>query len=136
MAITIDYGRQWALEATVSFAFGDLTSGAATDAVKLPPGAVVHGGRVYTDTAWNSGTSDTLSVGDSVSATRYINASATALRTAALNTEFASTANGFKYAAGGTIQVTITRVGTAATAGAARMYVRYTNDTRANEVQQ
>jgi hypothetical protein len=138
MALTIDFGRQYAIEASLAFAFGDLAglSGVAQSAISVPVNAVVQGGRVYTDTAWNSATSDTLSVGDLASATRYISANATVLRTAGLQQEFAATGNGFKYTASSYVTLTWTGVGAVPTTGASRLYVRYTIDGRANEAQQ
>jgi hypothetical protein len=139
MPITLSQGRQYKLIADLPITFTDLAglSGAAQDAVKLPSGAVVHDVRVVTDTAFNSATSDTLSVGDAASATRYINANATVLRTAGLTQDAAAASKGFKYtaSAGGVVRVTWTGVGAVPTAGAFRLYVEYSVDNKALEVQ-
>lgn len=135
MAITKKTGRQYLLVAEVTVNYADLASGVADDCVKLPPGAVVHGGFIATDTAWNSATSDTLSVGDSGSATRYINANATVLRSNGVQQNFAATGVGTKYASGGAIRLTWTGVGAAPTTGSARLYVEYSVDDKALEVQ-
>lgn len=135
MPITKKVGRQYPLYAEVVFNVGDLVSGVAQAVVDLPPGAVVCGGRVFTDVAFNSATSDTLSIGDAGSATRYINANTTVLRTAGVQQEFAAAGSGFKYTAKGAVTVTWTGAGTAPTTGSARIYVEYTVDDKALEVQ-
>lgn len=60
---------------------GSSLSGIAFNLFELPAGAVVVGGDIQVLTAFNSATSDTLSIGDSGSATRY--ASAVNIKTAA-----------------------------------------------------
>ena len=137
MAITQSTARQYKLTADFPINFADFAglSGVAQLAIKLPAGAVVHGGRVFTDTAFNSATSDTLSVGDAASATRYINANAVVLRTAGVQQEFAAAGLGYKYTAGDTLKVSWTGVGAVPTTGASRLYVDYSIDTRGNEVQ-
>lgn len=135
MPVTLNAGRQYKLVAEIAVNLADLASGVAQDVIKLPAGSVIHGGRIYTDTAFNSGTSDTLSVGDSVLGTRYFNANTTVLRTAGTTAEFAVAANGYKYSASNAIRLTWTGAGTAATTGSARLYVEYSVDGKALEVQ-
>lgn len=74
MPLKISDGRQDSLWAVQTINFNDLTSGVATAVINLPIGAVVVGGAIITATAFNSATSDTLSLGDSASATRYASA--------------------------------------------------------------
>lgn len=121
MAITLQSGRQISAWATVDFAYTDLTSGAAATAIKLPVGAVVVSGAVVVKTAWNSGTSDVLVVGDSATANRYKTSFsiAAAGRTALVPTGYQALSTTRE------IQVTWTAVGTAASAGAARLEVEY-----------
>lgn len=121
MAITLQSGRQQSAWATVDFAYTDLTSGAAAAAVKLPAGAVVVGGAVVVKTAWNSATSDALVVGDSASANRYKSSFSIAAtgRTALVPTGYQALSTTRE------IQVTWTGVGTAPSAGAARLEVEY-----------
>lgn len=63
---------------------GSSLSGIAFNLFELPAGAIVIGGDIKVLTAFNSATSDTLSIGDSGSATRYASAVsiASAARTA------------------------------------------------------
>lgn len=76
MAITKDSSVQNVESKVVTINFGDLagTSGTDTAAIDLPQGAIVVSGAIVKRTVFNSATSDTLSVGDSGSATRYLGA--------------------------------------------------------------
>jgi len=130
MAITKDAGRQTTLVAVVDFTFATLTSGSAEGAVDLPNGAVVTGGQLVVDTAFNSGTSDTISVGDGVTAARYESAQSVASTGA-----YPLTVTGYEYTAADAVDITLTSVGAAATAGAGRLVVEYYVEGRANEVQ-
>ena len=58
MAITKNDGRQEVIAAYVSFAFGDLTTAVAEDAIELPANARIVGGQLDVTTAWDSATSD------------------------------------------------------------------------------
>lgn len=129
MAITKPTGRQYPLVAKVDFTFADFVSGVAAEAVKIPGNCRVSGGHLVISTAFNSGTSDTIQVGDGDSAARYkdsINGQAVAL-TALVPT-------GYKYTVPDTIDITWTGVGAAPTAGAGYLMVEYFAENRANEV--
>lgn len=129
MAITKDTGRQWPLVAKVSFGFADTpTTATAYEALDLPNGAVVIGGGLLIDTAWDS-TTNTLSVGDAASGTRY-------LTTKDLKST-AGTYFPFVIATKGVADVNVTYAftGGAATAGAATLVVQYVIDGKSNEVQ-
>lgn len=128
MTISLQSGRQCSAWATVDIAYGDLTSGAAATVMKLPVGAVVVGGAVVVKTAWNSATSDALVVGDSASANRYKSSFsiASAGRTALVPTGYQALSTTRE------IQVTWTGVGTAPSAGAARLEVEYIVPARAD----
>lgn len=122
--------RQYPLTAIVDFTLSDLTAGTAVPAVDLPQGAVVVGGELIIDTAFDSATSDTISVGDGGSAGRYGNAVdvQSAGRTAL-------TLTGYKYTAVDTIDLTYAQSGAAASNGAGRLIVQYVVDGRGNENQ-
>lgn len=121
MAITQQSGRQCSAWATVDFAYTDLTSGTAAAAIKLPIGAVVVGGAVVVKTAFNSGTSDVIVVGDAATANRYLTSTsiASAARTALVPTGYLTLSTTRE------VKVTWTADGTAASAGAARLEVEY-----------
>lgn len=121
-------GRQSPLVAEVAFTFEDLVSAVAKAAADLPAGATVVGGEVIIDTAWDTGTTDVLDIGDGDNGSRYandVNLKATG-RTAL-------TLTGYKYAAADTVDLTKTAVGTAPTQGAGRLHLHYIISGRASE---
>lgn len=128
--------RQSVLYADREFTLSDLTSGVPFPAIYLKPGTRILRGFVDITTAFNSGTSDTISVGDTEGTDdvdRYLAASGTAhtggmvkftlppLTDAVIGTTEALT-------------ITWTGVGTAATAGAGRVAIEYVEDNRQTEV--
>lgn len=121
MAITLNASRQELEVAYVDINLADLTSGTAANAIELPPNAVVTGGDVVVTTAFNSGTSDVIVVGDVTTANRYLASTSIAAvgRTALTPTGFTTTATQ-RY-----VKVTWTAVGTAATTGVVRVCVHY-----------
>lgn len=127
MPITKNRGRQSATEAYVDIAFGDVVSGVAQAAIDLPVGAQLVGGDIVVDTAFNSVTSDVITVGDALSAARYLGSTSIAAtgRTALVPTGYRtlSTSN--------QIKVAWTGVGTAPTAGQLRLRVAYIQNKRA-----
>lgn len=122
MAITKNTARQEVIAAYVDFTFADApTTATIYDALKLPTNAVVVGGDLVVTTAWDTGTTATIDVGDVTSGNRYandVNLKAAA-RTALTLTGFVTTTTQ------PVINVTPTLSGTAATAGAARLTVLY-----------
>lgn len=126
-------GHQYALVASQAFTLAELTSGTAVPLVKLPAGARVLGGMCVITTAFNSGTSDAMIIGDDGDTDRYaaVTAGSGAL---SANLYKAITPTGYKYTAPNTVDLTWTGVGTAATTGAGTLYVMYVVDGRANEV--
>jgi len=128
MAITLQSGRQRSAWATVDFSYTDIATGVAAAAIKLPVGAVVVGGAVVVKTAFNSGTSDVIVVGDATTADRYKASTsiASAGRLALVPTGYAVLSTTRE------IKVTWTAVGTAASAGAARLEVEYIVPARAD----
>ncbi len=127
MTITKDSGRQEVVCADVGFSFDEFgASGVAEAALDLPQNAVVVGGFLVIDTAFDSLTSDTLTVGDGDSDDLYvagIDGTAAALS--------AIVPTGKKYTVPDTIDIKWTGVGTAPTQGAGRLIVEYIVDARA-----
>lgn len=130
MAIKLNSSRQYPLIATVVVNYDDITSGVAEMAVSLPGGARVLGGRVGVTTAMDSGTSDAITVGDSTTANKYL--TSTSIAATGL-TEF--TAVDDEAGSLDDIYITVTSVGTAATAGTFFVEVEYIIDGRGNEAQ-
>ena len=98
----------------ITVAYTDVTS---TTLISLPIGMLVNSVVVKTTTNWNSGTSAALSVGDTGSATQFINA----VNLLAAGNEYfiaAASTNKVQIAASQFLVVTLAVVGTAATAGA------------------
>lgn len=121
MAITLNSDRQQSRFATVDIAYTDLTSGAAATAIKLPVNAVVISGAVVVKTAFNSGTSDVIVVGDSATSNRY-RASVSIASTG----RQAFTPTGYvTLSTTRELQVTWTGAGAAPSAGALRVEVEY-----------
>lgn len=129
MAITIPDTRQYPLVANASFAFGDFTSGVGAAVFALPQNAVVTGGQVIIDTAWDSATSDGLEVGDAGDDNRYLTSTdaQSAARTALVPTGYQVTN------ANRNILVEITSAGGSLSAGAGRIQVEYIVEGRATE---
>lgn len=89
------------------------------DAINLPPRAIVVGGEVVTETAVTGSTAYNVSVGDSVSATRYLGATD---RTAAGRTALVPTG----YVGNGeNLRVTVAPTVAASTAGKVTVRVQY-----------
>lgn len=129
MPIVKDSGRQHIQMALLTIAFGSPTAfGVAENAIELPPGAIVVGGDVVVETAFNS-TTNTITLGDITTANRYGNA--IDLKTAART---ALTLTGFKT---GTterfIRANVAMTGATPTAGSVRIQVMYVVDKRSNQ---
>lgn len=118
------HSRQNLKVAIQDVSYTELTSGAAIGAVKIPYGARVLGGFVVVETAFDSGTSDVLDVGDGVDDDRY---TASQIDLQALGAT-ALDVTGYKYTTTDFIDLTWTAVGTAATAGALQLIVFYAID--------
>ncbi len=128
MAITKDAGRQNPLVAKVTIAFDDYTTAVAAEAFDMPDNAIVIGGHVMVNTAWDSATSAVLDLGDGADDDRYT-ASAINVKTAGRT---ALTLTGYKYTASDTIDAIITHVG-APTVGTLDVVLEYIIDGRATE---
>ena len=99
------------------------------DALLLPTNAIVVGGEVVTETAVSGSTAYNVSVGDSVSATRYLGVTD---RVAAGRTVL--TLTGF-VGGGEQVRVTVAPTVAEATAGKITVRVSYIIRSRVNEVQ-
>lgn len=74
MTITTNFARQDMKVAWVDINLADVATGVVQDAIKMPQtNYVVAGGSLYTSEAWNSTSTDTMSVGDDDAATTYLN---------------------------------------------------------------
>lgn len=130
MAFTHDPGRQYVLAAIASFTYADFESGTYLGLVEMPADAVVVGGHIAVDTVFDSGTSDTFTVGDNTDDDEYASsvdgqaAGATAL-----------VPTGFQFSATGSVGVKWTGAGSAPTQGAGHLVVLYVREGRSNEVQ-
>jgi hypothetical protein len=112
MAITKSEARQWPLGEVVRFELADLPAGEDVDLASLLPGEIVVGGSIVIETAFDSGSSDTIIVGDEDDDDRYI----TGLDAQATGrTGF--TLTGHKYTASNTLRIKRTQAGAAAGAG-------------------
>lgn len=131
MPLSKPKARQYLLLAEADLLYSDLPTGVATQVFKLPLNAVVVGGSVNVVTASNAATSETLSIGDSGSATQYVNA---ANSKSTGRTAFTAANLDKLYTAADGITVTRTEVG-AATAGKYRVQVQYYIQGRHSEVQ-
>lgn len=122
MAFTKNNGHQFVKSAIADFTYADFVSGTYKELIDLPANAVVIGGRLIADTAWNSATSDTLAVGDNTTAARY--KAAQDVKTAA--GLWALVPTGFRVTNTQLgLGITWTGVGAAPTAGAGRLEVEY-----------
>ena len=130
--LTLDNGRQYEMVATIAFDYTNVADTAvAVEAIKLPINSVVTGGYLIVDTAWDTGTTATLKVGDTSDDDRYTS-SAINLKSAAAT---ALTITGYKNTGGLNINILPALAGTATTAGAARLIVKYVISGRAMENQ-
>lgn len=120
---------QWPLSVVKRFDFEDLVDGDAVAAITLPPGAIVTGGSITVVTAWDSGTTATIDIGDS-DPDRYT-ASPIDLTTAART---ALTLTGYKHTAEDELVFTLVEAGTAATEGEAVVELTFVIEGRDSEV--
>lgn len=109
----------------ITVAYTDVTS---TTLISLPVGMLVNSVMVKVSTNWNSGTSAVVSVGDTGSATQFING----VNLLAAGNEYfiaAASTNKVQVAASQFLVVTLAVVGTAATAGALTIGVNIVDTT-------
>lgn len=121
MAFSKQEGHQDVSAIVVSGAtFDELTSGTEEVAAVAPPDAVVVGGQLIVETAFDSGTSDVLDVGDEDDPDRYTSGTSIA---ATGVTDL--TITGHVYDAVKNLTFTWTGSGTAATAGEFKLVFLY-----------
>ena len=109
----------------ITVAYTDVTS---TTLISLPVGMLVNNVMVKVSTNWNSGTSAVVSVGDTASATQFING----VSLLAAGNEYyiaAASTNKVQVAASQFLVVTLAVVGAAATAGALTIGVNIVDTT-------
>jgi hypothetical protein len=131
MAIKKNQNRQAPSVAMASFAAGDFESGVAGVAVDLPSGAIVTGGSFVVDEVFNSGTSDTFTVGDSLVGNRY----KAGINGAALGATALVPTGVEVVSATGAVSLTWTGVGAAPTTGKGRLIVEYIISNRGDYIQ-
>src|SRR5690554_4964967 len=135
-------GQQYPLVAEFTFNFDDTmvdvdgvlkdfktVGSTVVDVINLPPGAIVIGGEVVTETAVSGSTAYNISVGDSNDDDRYLSATdrVAAGRTALVPTGYVGN--------GEQIRVTVAPTVAAATAGKVTVRVQYIVRNRVNETQ-
>lgn len=130
MATIRNAGRQNLLVAEQEFTYADIVNGTLALEVALPAGAIILGGGVLVQTAFNPGTSALLDVGDSATADRY---KADVNLAAAAYTAF--TGVGYYNQAGRNVTLTAAVVGALPTAGKGRIIVTYAQAGVATETQ-
>jgi hypothetical protein len=123
------YEHQWPLVGYNEMLFSDFADDATQRVVVLPKGALVIRAFVLVTTPYNSATTATATVGDAADPDRY--GAAVDLKTAGL---VELEPSGFITSEAGPVTITFAQTGTAATAGAARVYVEYVVERKADEV--
>ena len=142
MAITKLPARQEVVSAKAKFLFSDLTSGVAVPAIALPPNARVLDVILRIETAFNSGTTDALTVQNNEGTPKTFIVVPAVLNTLAVSTVAsasgvlsnvvtAASSLGYLNPVASTIDVKWTGAGTAATTGAGTVEVTYVVENRA-----
>ena len=130
--------RSYVLAVSAGFSYDDFVSGTGLPFCTLPVGARVLGGFCAITTVWNSGTSDSLEIGDATDPNEYLSALDAQ---AAATTEF-SLSNLFDAAGAITPAITaatdeilieITSAGAAGTQGVGNAAMFYIDVTKADE---
>lgn len=127
-ALTPD--RQYPLVGVVRFDWSKLEAG-VNDLLSIPGNAIVTGGAVIVQTAWDSGTTATLDIGNSEEDDEYTG-TAVDLTTVGI-TQLDVT--GYQYPTPDVLIGTFAETGDAAEAGEALLYVEYIIEGRGGEIQ-
>lgn len=122
--------RSYVLCVAAGFSYDDFTSGVGKSFAKLPVGSIVTGGGIAITTVWNSGTSDSLEVGDSADPNEYHSAEDI---TSAFVGAFDATPGIPVTTSTQSLLIEITSAGAAATAGVGQIYVTYVDPSKADE---
>lgn len=124
--------RSYALVAAASFSYDDFTSGVGLAFCTLPLNSVVIAGGVTISTAWDSGTSDTLEIGDGNDSDEYVGS--VDAQSAASTILDADGLPGIPVDSDTQdILIEITSAGTAATAGVGSAFIVYAAPELAHE---
>ncbi|MBD1554773.1 hypothetical protein [Pseudomonas typographi] len=123
------YEHQWPLVGFNELLFSDFADTATQNVIVLPEGALVTRAFVLVTTPYNAGTTATLSVGDADDEDRY--GAGIDLATAGIKE---LTPTGFITPGKAPVTATFAQTGDDATAGAARVYVEYLVERKADEV--
>jgi hypothetical protein len=94
----------------------------------VPAGAIVIGAGVVVSTAFNSGTTDTLDIGTSADTDGFASAISTHTAGRIVADDLATSDDLGPYASATTIKCVLAATGTAASAGAAEVYVEFIPD--------
>lgn len=129
MAITKTDDYQYPLVKIKRITFADLDPAAAVEAHVIPPDGIVIGGAIVVETAWDSGTSATIDVGDEDDPDRYT-ASPVDLASAGRT---ALTITGYKYVVPTALHLTLAEAGTVATEGEGYIELQIVMEDRENE---
>ena len=130
MAITKLSARQEPKVAIFDFTYADLVSATYAAGIDLPLGAIVTRGELFVLTLFNSGTTDTFSIGSQVDgaaavATTY---AATSADVTAVGRAATVVPTGIKTTAGSTVGLVWTGAGAAPTAGVGKLVIEYIID--------
>lgn len=128
-SLVLNIGTDGAINSAGALAAFNAAGSGIFDLVPLPPGAKLIGGSVVVETASNDAGTATISVGDSVSATRYL--AATTIKTAAITPLVLTGYRGN----GEDLRFTLANGTGGATAGVVTAHVTYVIENRAQEVQ-
>ena len=142
MPITLIPARQEVISAKVGFTLANLTSGTAVPAIQLPANARILSVILRIETAFNSGTTDALTVQSNESTPKTYIVIPAVINTLAANTvasaagvlsNVVTTASGvgFLNPVQSTLDIKWTGAGTAATTGAGALEVEYVVENRA-----
>jgi len=115
-----DFNRQGVQIATATISLDELVHGVPLEVMSMPPNSVVLSGQFVTTEAWNSTTSDKMSLGDATLATRYL----TDGNIRALNARVPIVPTGF-VGTGEPLSVIWTSGGGVPTTGEVRLEVEY-----------
>ena len=134
MTTSVDINRQTVLVAKRDFSYDDFTSGVAKSVIYLKPGTRVLRGFIDVTTAFNSGSSDAIEVGDTETpdVDRYLASTDVSVTGLTQFSTLTPVANGVIDTAEA-ITIELTSSGTAATAGAGVIVVEYVEEERQTE---
>ena len=129
--------RSYVLCVYASFSYDDFTSGVGLPFCTLPVGAIVLGGILAQTVAWNSGTSDLLTIGGTDVDEIYASTTCAAIANHHIVLQNAYDAASTEpvpvVAADREVKITITSAGAAGTAGAGSLFLTYIDPTKADE---